>query len=561
MLKLVLFFAFLAAAALGFSWLADHNGAVAVDWLGYRTETDVMTVGIAIAVLILIVMAVVAILRGVWNTPSLIGAFFERRRRERGWRALSQGMIAVGAGDPSQAGRLAIEARRILGDEPLALLLEAQAAQLTGDRDRARAAFERMAKEPDTRLLGLRGLYVEASRYGEAEAARHFAEEAHNTQPRIGWAGQALLEFQAQTHDWEDALATIDRNARNKVIDKAAAKRLRAVALTALAGELEQGEPERAKNLAMEAHGLAPELVPASVLAARLLARGGDVRKAARVIESTWRLDPHPDLARAYAYLRPGDSVQDRLTRIRELGRVRANHPEGAFAIAWGSLDAGDFDGAHTALKPLIAEVPTRRVCLLMAEIETRQHADRNAARGWLARAVRAPRDPAWVADGFVSDTWMPVSPTTGKLDAFEWKVPPESLTGDDHLLAIEEEEIAPPAASAKTIELGAGPSGPSAPSPATPSPAEPASAAQAAPEPEPVKAAPKPAAAEKVVISPKSETMKPVTPGAVATDGAASRPAIPPVGLNRAPDDPGPAGADVEEEEDTAAKRFRLFS
>src|SRR5262249_3009189 len=33
-------------------------------------------------------------------------------------------------------------------------------------------------------------------------------------------------------------------------------------------------------------------------------------------------------------------------------------------------------------------------------------------------------RDPAWTADGFVSDHWMPVSPVTGRLDAFQWKEP-----------------------------------------------------------------------------------------------------------------------------------------
>jgi HemY protein len=41
-----------------------------------------------------------------------------------------------------------------------------------------------------------------------------------------------------------------------------------------------------------------------------------------------------------------------------------------------------------------------------------------------LFRSVRAPRDPAWTADGIVSDEWEPVSPVTGRLDAFEWKVP-----------------------------------------------------------------------------------------------------------------------------------------
>jgi HemY protein len=41
---------------------------------------------------------------------------------------------------------------------------------------------------------------------------------------------------------------------------------------------------------------------------------------------------------------------------------------------------------------------------------------------------VRAPRDPVWTADGITADEWEPVSPVTGRLDAFEWKVPVSAL-------------------------------------------------------------------------------------------------------------------------------------
>ena len=92
--------------------------------------------------------------------------------------------------------------------------------------------------------------------------------------------------------------------------------------------------------------------------------------------------------------------------------------------LARAAIDAQDFDVARTALAPLLGE-PTQRVCLLMAELEASEHGDVGKAREWTARAVRAQRDPAWVADGVVSERWLPVSPLTGKLDAFEWKLPP----------------------------------------------------------------------------------------------------------------------------------------
>jgi HemY protein len=65
-----------------------------------------------------------------------------------------------------------------------------------------------------------------------------------------------------------------------------------------------------------------------------------------------------------------------------------------------------------------------------MAEIESAEHGDHGKAREWTGRAVRARRDAAWVADGYVSERWLPISPLSGKLDAFVWAVPPEAHGG-----------------------------------------------------------------------------------------------------------------------------------
>jgi len=82
-------------------------------------------------------------------------------------------------------------------------------------------------------------------------------------------------------------------------------------------------------------------------------------------------------------------------------------------------------------------------VATLMAHIEGEQHGDKGRVREWLARAVNAPRDPAWTADGVVADRWAPISPVTGTLDAFQWRVPVESMDrGDGEMLAAKLEEL-----------------------------------------------------------------------------------------------------------------------
>ena len=429
MVRILIYVAIVFALALGFAWLADRPGALRLAWQGYEYEVSLLVALVAAIVLFALLLLLVWLFRAIVSTPRAVGDYFSARRRDRGYRALSRGMIAVGAGDTRTARRAADEAASLLGQEPMTLLLSAQAAQLAGDGALARTSFEALAARPETRVLGLHGLFVEARRQGEDEAARHFAEEATRTAPKIGWAGEALFEYQAQAGDWLGALRTLGANADAKLVDKAAARRLRAVLLTAWALDTEASEPDEARARAQEAHRLAPELSEAAVVAGRLLARGGDFRRASRVLETAWKAAPHPDIAEAYATVRPGDSVRDRLKRVRRLTELRAYHPDGAMALARAAIDAHDWTAAREALEGLVRSQPSERVCLLMAEIEAGEYGDEGRVRAWLARAINAPRDPAWVADGRIFEHWAPISPVTGRIDAFEWKVAGEPLS------------------------------------------------------------------------------------------------------------------------------------
>ncbi|MCO5135559.1 MAG: hypothetical protein M9908_14680 [Phyllobacteriaceae bacterium] len=127
-------------------------------------------------------------------------------------------------------------------------------------------------------------------------------------------------------------------------------------------------------------------------------------------------------------HLRIGDSAADRLKRAKKLAALRPNHPEGSLAIAESAIDAKEWKLARETMKGVLSTRPTERACLLMADIEEGEFGDKGRMRDWLSRAVRAPKDAVWTADGYVSEKWLPVSPLTGRIDAFEWKVPVEQL-------------------------------------------------------------------------------------------------------------------------------------
>jgi HemY protein len=530
--RIILFLVLIALAAAGAAWIADQGGDVDLSWGVWKIHASLPVFVLALGVVMVAAMLAWSILRGLWRTPERMRRARHERRHARGRHAITRGLLAVGHGDSSAARAHADVARRLASNDPLALLLHAQSAQLDGNREGAQRAFRAMAERKDTRLLGLRGLFVEAQRAHDSHAATAIAEEALKLSPGSTWASQAVLGFRCAKGDWTGALAILDNNLASGLVDKAAWRRQRGVLLTARALELETLDRDLSREIIMEAVKLAPTLVPAAVLASKYQSEAHQIRRSMRLVEAAWLAQPHPDLADAYAHVKLGDSARQRLVRVETLAEKAPGHIEGALAVARAAIDASEFSHAREVLAPYIAD-PTQRVAMLMAEIERGEHGDTGRARAWMLRAVRARHDPVWTADGYVSERWRPVSPVTGKLDAFQWQTPLAALPSDKGVTVetspFEEAMLAPPRRETPS-ELATEPQAPSVP------------AAPAAQDNSPA-----PAAAEAVPA--------PVFRARQNRDGA---PAIPPViPIVRAPDDPGiddePPGDEFAESTDPA--------
>jgi HemY protein len=430
MIRIILFLILIGAAAVGAAWVAEQPGGVIMTWGPWRIETTLPVAVLMVFVLIVAALLLWSILRALVRAPGHIRRRHHARRHARGRHAITHGLLAIGHGDSAAARQHANVARKLAGDDPLTLLLHAQAAQLEGDRHAAQHAFRTMAGRADTRLLGLRGLFIEAQRADDAVAAVMIADEALKVAPNAAWASHAVLGFRCARGDWNGALAILDSNYTAGLLDKPSYRRQRGVLLTARALDIETKNRDLSRDSAMEAVKLAPTLVPAAVLAAKYESEAHQVRRAMRIIEAAWVAGPHPDLADAYAHVRLGDSARQRLSRVENLAAKTPGHIEGALAVARAAIDASEFKRARDVLASFL-DNPTQRVAMLMAELERTEHGDAGKAREWTLRAVRARHDPVWTADGYVSDGWRAVSPVTGRLDAFQWQTPVASLPSD----------------------------------------------------------------------------------------------------------------------------------
>ena len=118
MLRALYTFLVIAALAAISVWFADNPGDLVLHWRGYEVRTSfVIGLGLLI-ILALVVLFVWRAASGLVRAPASVSSFLDVRRRQRGFPALSRGMVAVAAGDAADAKRHAGRARRLLDDTP-----------------------------------------------------------------------------------------------------------------------------------------------------------------------------------------------------------------------------------------------------------------------------------------------------------------------------------------------------------------------------------------------------------------------------------------------------------
>lgn len=418
----------LVVAALA-AWMIALPGTLTLEVANYRMQPRLGAAIVMFLIVALVIIFVWSLIRRVLTAPRAMARRNREKRREQGVEALSDAIVALQAGDPARARALAREAQSRLPANAAARLLEARADLALGDMSAAREHYRALIASEKTAVAALTGLYDQARAQHRPEAALTFARKALTLAPTSGWAAEAVFDDLTKRGQWAEAVAMVNAEAATSREARAAKRRRQAVIETARAREAETSAPLSALDHALTALKLLPDFVPAALIAARIHINRGETRKAMSLLRRIWRSTGHPDIAALYAHAQPGASAIDRLKRLGEIIEVPPPHRAAGMALARAAIDAYDWPLARKALEPFVGSDATQGVASLMAEIEEGQSGDQGKSREWLARAVRAPRDPAWTADGLVSDEWEPISPVTGRLDAFEWKVP-VALTG-----------------------------------------------------------------------------------------------------------------------------------
>lgn len=436
-IKIVVFIALVAGASFAAIYLLELDGGVRIVMAGQEFNlTPIMTV-IALIVLVVGIWALlklasllIAVLRFINGDETAISRYFYRNRQEKGYRALSEGLLALASGEGDVALAKASRAERFLHKPALTNLLTAQAAEMSGNRRKAEEVYKRLLTNEKTRFVGVRGIMRQKLSDGDTETALKLAESAFALKPRHQEIQDTLLQLQAQAQDWSGARETLRAKLKYGSLPRDVHKRRDAVlALTEARDILDDGKDIEARESAIEANRLSPDLIPAAVLATRGYIEQGSKRYATRVVRKAWDAQPHPDLAAVFAEIEPDETAPARIKRFAKLLKVHPDHRETKLIDAELHIANEDFPAARRALGDLAETDPDARALTIMAAIERGEGASDAVVKGWLTRALAAPRGPQWVCENcqHIHAEWVPACENCQSFDTFSWKSPPAS--------------------------------------------------------------------------------------------------------------------------------------
>lgn len=439
--KIVLFLMIVVAIAFGATYLMDGDNTIIGDLMitlgGVEYTLSAIEAVIVLTLLVVLIWVglkllslLVATLRFINGDDTAISRYFNRSRERRGYRALSEGMMALASGDANAAMTKAGQAERYLQQPTLTNLLAAQAAEMSGNTTRAEQIYKELIKDPQTRFVGVRGIMKQRLATGDTDVALKLAQKAFELKPKHEEVQDVLLQLQAKSHDWQGARKTLGVKLKQGKIPRDVHKRREAVlALSQAADVIDEENSIEKREAAIEANRLSPDLVPAAAMAAREYIAQGKPKLAVRVIKKAWESQPHPDLAAAFSEIAPNETPQERLKRFAQLSKLNPYHIESRLMMSELNLAAEDFPEARRALGDIVENEPDARALTIMAAIERGEGSSDEVVRGWLTKALSAPRGPQWVCDkcNTIHSDWVPVCSSCDVLDTLSWKQAPQN--------------------------------------------------------------------------------------------------------------------------------------
>ena len=437
-----MFLALLGLCAYGAIYISGLSGGITLNLNNSELNISIF-MAICVALLFFLSLLLffafinlcVAVIRFLSGDETAITRYFNRSRLAKGNRALSSALISFYEGNSTDALLHSNKAKTLLKNDKLSLLISAQIAKQSGNSRLALASYKKLLGEKDTRLVALSGIVSEKIKAGEFKDALELSKKNVELDSKNINNTNTLFNLQLQEKDWKGAQKTLHAKKKNEKIRQNCFLRQEALLIFEEAKEKKlQGYKKDALALTLVAVRQYPSFIAALCFLTELELMSSNKRRIEKLLRKAWALFPHPDIAQAYASLVKDESSEKRSTRFEQLIKMNEKAPQSIILEAELCLATEDFSTAKKLISEIVNDDPDNHTLTLMAAIERGSGATDEVVRGWLTKAVYAPKSFSWICNecGFQTE-WTSICPSCEIFDGMNWKRPPFHVNYSNH--------------------------------------------------------------------------------------------------------------------------------
>lgn len=342
----------------------------------------------------------------------------------KGYNSFIQGMVALANKDFKRALTESRNINKYFKDETLGLLLKSETLKIEKRFDELNQVYEKMIKNPDTSLLGLRGLMEQNLRAQDYHHALVYGEKLFKLNPQIDKLYETLVTVISKTHNWHKLLKITDQSLRYKIIDKNIFNKNKSIAFYEIAKIKHANSEKESINLMEKAIKLDNSFQPLVSYYVQLLLNNNNLQKAKKVLITAWSINQHPNLKNEIKLFADKSKISYSET-VKQITSKTSSYNESIILLTEAFIEEKKWEKAREQIKVLLTHQPTKEVCLLMAKIEEGASGDPQKINSWVSRSNFGKLSKIWVCQisGVSQLKWSSLS-KGGYFNALIWEYP-----------------------------------------------------------------------------------------------------------------------------------------
>lgn len=273
MIKILKIFLVILIFVVPITWISNFPGEVRILWKDYFIETNVIGLVIFILTFTLIIISSYIIYSKIKSIPKS----FLLKKKERysllGNKALTNLTTALALEDRVEIDQNARKIKKFYGNSILPGFLLTQSALINNDFGKAKKYLKLLQREPDGKLIALRGLIKIAIKENKIEDAKIYLKQARMIEPNNLWILDKLSILLAKSEKWQEAAKILE----NRGVKNSDMQNNRAVFL------MKSGaSPSDVWNISNN-------IIPVALNAIEFHLKNNDENKAFGIIKKSWK--------------------------------------------------------------------------------------------------------------------------------------------------------------------------------------------------------------------------------------------------------------------------------